>query len=401
MTHRASVCVVAAVLALSAAAHAEDRVLSAKSGQVDVKLFIPGETKVLRGLLIHAANYSMNPQDRWAELSRAMGWAHVALNIDRNANNRPTKLRQAMEEMLKQWATEAGHPELPNLPLMGVGHSAGGMVTPAMLKTPERTVTSCVSCGWIADPKKTAPGTENIPMLFTIGSINDGFNMVPGVEGNFYPARQAGRPWALGFMWDAAHDFANSATLFVPWTVALYNARVPADWDPLAGPPKLKDIRLEDGWLGDCTTWDTTWPTIVKHGQFKGDLSRTVWLPDQATAFVWRAFQSRGAPVVLQAAAEDSSAKLGDYKPKTERGMMVNPGIAIVLDVSVAEGTAIKRVRYYEGDRMLGESAAAPWRFVWRDVKQGAHAVLATWETADGKPGTTTPAMVVVRGKAR
>lgn len=162
------------------ALRAEDQVLSTRVGDVDVKLFIPGEAKVLRGLIIHAANYKMNPADRWAELCRAMSWGHVVLNA----------------------------------------------------------------------------------------------------------------------------------------TVA------------------------------------------------------------------------------------DSAAKLAPWSEKAERGMMIDLGIDVLLSVSVKEGTSLRRVQFLEGDRPIGESAAAPWQVMWKGIPQGPHAIFAIYETANGQQGTTTPALVTVRAKA-
>lgn len=375
----------------------EDQVLAMRHGEVDVRLFIPGEVKVCRGLMVHALSGDVSATDRWAELCRVMHWAHVAVNIDRKATNRPTKMRAGMDEGLKQFAAQSGHPELVHLPMAGAGMSAGCMVSGVMLKTPERTLTAGLSCGWIIDPAKQPPTEASVPLLFTIGAVNDAFNMVPDVENKFYPARQQGRLWALGFMWECAHDFGPSATFFVPWTKAIAELRVPKDWDPLQGPARLKDLRLEDGWLGDCTTWDTTWPEIAPYGEFKGDKSKAVWLPNRAMAYLWRAFQSKQSPVELNAVAVPEKVQIWRYHPKRGQSMMVDPGLDITLGVTVPEGVDVRKVLYYDGDSLLGESTAAPWTAAWKAPPAGPHALLATWKTADGKPGATTPALVIVR----
>ena len=64
---KAAVCLVAvaALTALPCRAD-EDTILKTKVGPVDVGLFIPADTKPLRGLYVHAAHYRIKSTDRWA-----------------------------------------------------------------------------------------------------------------------------------------------------------------------------------------------------------------------------------------------------------------------------------------------------------------------------------------------
>ena len=382
------------------AAEAQDVVLGTKVGTVDVQLFIPSEAKVLRGIIVHAAHYKLSATDRWAEVCRTIGFAHAALYINLKETNRPLKLRKGLDEGLKEFAEKAGRPELLNLPFAGVGHSAGGMVSPVMLRTPERTLTTCVSCGWIADPAKLSAEAAAVPHAFTLGAIPDAFKMLPGIEERFIPARKEGRPWGLVVQWECAHDWGNSAAFFVPWMIAVCEMRLPKDWDPLAGPPKLLDAKQEDGWLGDRTSVEGNFATVAAWADYSGDRALASWLPNRAVAFVWRAMMSKDSPVVLELAAADGSGKLAGYDPKADRTVMVNPGVDIVLSAAVKEGFGVKSVAFYDGDRLLGEAAQAPWQFTWKGAAQGAHAVFAQWATPDGKPGVSNPALIVVRAKA-
>src|SRR4051812_34084607 len=59
----------------------DDVVLDSTVGNVDVRIFIPKQAEAVRGLIIHAANYSLKTDDRWAELCRQHRFAHVAMNI--------------------------------------------------------------------------------------------------------------------------------------------------------------------------------------------------------------------------------------------------------------------------------------------------------------------------------
>ena len=136
---------------------ADDLVVSNRFGEVTAELFLPGDVPVLRGLYVHAANYKLTPGDRWAESARVIGFGNLSVDIDRKANNRPAKLRLALDAALVDFATKSGHKELPHLPLAGTGHSAGGWVTQIILKTPARALTAAIDCAWVVDSTKLNP----------------------------------------------------------------------------------------------------------------------------------------------------------------------------------------------------------------------------------------------------
>lgn len=378
---------------------AADLMLSNKFGEVTAELFVPGDVPVLRGLYVHAANYKLKPDDRWAEAGRAIGFGHVSVDIDRKANNRPTKLRKALDEALVEFAAKSGHKELPNLPLAGTGHSAGGWVTQIILKTPERAITAAIDCGWIVDSTKLNPPDKAVPMLFTLGAIPDAFKMLPDITNKFIPARTAGWPWALGVQHGCAHDFGNAAALMLPWMNALIAARLPPVASTLNAPPKLHDLRLEVGWLGDLNSISNQWATIAPWAEFQGDRSRAAWFPNRAVAFIWRAWQTEDSPVVLEAAAADSSARLLPWNTKAARDLLVNPGVAILIGVTMRENFSVRKIQFFDGDELLGVAEAAPWQLTWRKPAAGAHAIHAVWETSEDRKGAVNPALVVVRSQ--
>lgn len=390
---------------LAAAPTGDDLVFHTTVDGVHVHLFVPAEVKVLRGLYVHAANTKFKTGDRWSEAGRAIGFGHLVLDMAdvRKQGNRPVRLRKALDEGLREFAGKSGRKELVHLPMIGVGHSAGGLVSPVLLKTPERTAALCVDCGWItATAKLNAATDKSVPFLFTLGAIPDAFKMLPGIEANYLPARKDGWPWGLGLQWGCAHDFGNAATLMIAWSEAVAAARIPADADASAGPPALREIRLEDGWLGDHDTIKTTAPVIAAWADYTGDRSRAVWLPDRGAAMVWRAWQAKEPPVQMNAEAADGSARMPAWKPKISRDLMVSPGVDVVLSVAPEAGAEVRKVRYFDRDRLVGEGdASAEFRFTWKSPTAGAHPVYAEWETADGKTGVTNPGLVIVRRAAK
>jgi hypothetical protein len=379
---------------------AADFLYSNKFDNVVAEVFVPGDTPVVRGMIVHAANYALKPGDRWAEFGRSIGFGHVALNMDnvRSAGNRGPRLRAALDKALKECAEQTGRPELLHVPFVGTGHSAGGLVTPTLLATPERVITLTIDCGWVSDPKKLKPADKSVPQLFTLGAIPDDFKMLPGIESNFVPARAEGLPWALGLQHGCAHDFGNAAVLQIAWMSGIITARLPAEADTRTGLPKLRDLKLEDGWLGDIDSVSNWWATVAPWPEYKGDRARAAWFPNRAAAYVWRAWQTKDSPVTIEVAAADGSIKLPAWNPKAARDLMLNLGVAVHLSVNLKADAPLRQVQFYDGDVLLGVAKAAPWRFVWLAPAAGAHTVHAVWANADGERGAVNPALVVIRG---
>src|SRR5689334_2353840 len=93
------------------AAGAEDTVLHTNVERTDANLFIPGNAKVIRGVLINPADRSVGSGSVWGESCRHWGFAHLGLmleDVDKR-NNRPNTLRNVIDAALKQFAKESGH----------------------------------------------------------------------------------------------------------------------------------------------------------------------------------------------------------------------------------------------------------------------------------------------------
>ncbi len=371
----------------------QDRVLADTHDGVEARLFLPDGVETVRGLLLHVANYRFQTGNRWTELCRELEFGHLVLSMNMRRTNRPRILGQALDAVLPRLAERSGHPELVHVPIMGTGHSAGGMVVNVLAQRPQRMLTTAIDCSWVADPSRHPPELREVPMLFTLGAVPDGFNMIPAIENHFDPARRDGWLYGLGFEWGKAHSFGNAAALFVPWMKAVAERRLP-EATPRGEPVVLRPMREEDGWLGDRATWDTTFPTVAPWAEFEGDRAEAVWLPSRAAAWAWRAYQVKDSPVHLTAAAGDAS--LGAFRPSREFQMTVPVGRAVEFGVAAGDAELAK-VRYVAGDRQVGEAAAAPWSATWNAPPAGVHTVFAQYETTDGTVGVTNPGVIVVR----
>jgi hypothetical protein len=389
---------VLALLLVASQASAGEQSFGGDFGPVRADVFVP-DVKVVRGVIVHAMNAQFKTDDRWAELCRELGFAHVVMSIDRKANNRPDKLAAGLAASLKEFAEKSGHPELVHAPRVGTGHSAGGMVTAVLIRDPAATLTTCVDCSWVTDPAKLDAAAKGVPLLFTMGAVPDGFKMLPAIDQFYVPARREGLPWGLGVQHGCAHDWGNAAALQVPWIKAVVRTRLDPAADPTNGPVKLRPVVAEDGWLGDRSTAAGTFATVAAWGDYKGDRAAAAWFPDRATAEVWRAWSSKNSPVTLEAATADGAATLAPFDPKKSRDLKVPAGVGVKLSASVKPGTAVKKVAYYAGDALIGEATDAPFEVTWAKPPAGCHAVWVRWVGADDTPGAANPALLLVRGR--
>jgi hypothetical protein len=392
---RVSLYAMSFVLVIGALAVAEDKkdiFLTTRVDPVEVEFFIPKEARPVKGILVHVFNHRLKASGRWAALCREQQWAHINTIISRSANNRPAKIREAINESLQQFAKETGLPELVHVPRTGTGFSAGGMAIQVLETDPDRMLTNAISCSWVRDPEKMGQAAA-IPELFVIGSEPDGFKMLPAIEEFYEPAIEQQLPWGLGLQHGCKHDWANSGTLFVPWIQAIAKMRYPKDVD-VSKPIPLRPVSFAEGWRGDRTTINGTYASVAAANEFKGDTKMATWLPNRATAYVWRAWQTKKSPVDLAASTADGK-KLPPFQPKKSLGMSIAPGVELTLAVNVMTELEIETVKYFDGDKLIGQSNEAPFEVKWSSPKIGCYTMWAEY-FVDGKPGATNPALLVV-----
>ena len=388
----------AAPLYSNEAADDDPEVFSTVVDEIEVKIFVPAEVEVFRGALLHSANASFKTTGRWAELCKQEGWVHVVTSMRnvRKQGNRGPRLHKAAIEGLQQCAQAKNHPELAHAPLIGVGHSAGGLVTRVLDRESKRAVTYAIDCSWVVKPESVSPEFALVPAMFTMGELPDAFKMLPAIPNAYEPARKQGLPWGLGLQPGCKHDWGNAGTMMVPFIKGVAAFRIPDDWDPRSGPAPLVDMKQEHGWLGNRSTMGSHFATVASWSEYQGDKSAAAWFPDRATAYVWRAWCSKFPPVQLNAKTTDDSSKLSVYKKRSGVSMYPAAGKDIELGVVLDEGTALKRVRYFSGDTLIGESSAAPWTFLWKSPPVDQHAVFVEWTLADETIGVSNPGLITV-----
>jgi len=211
-------------------------------------------------------------------------------------NNRPNTLKKVIAAALQEFAVKTSHSELVDAPLAFGGMSKGGGWSAELGQFyAGRTIAFNNVCGWVGKPDKDL----SMPAVVVIGGVPDGFKMLDAIATQYEPARKGGAPWCLALQWGNAHDYGNANALAVPFLDAVIAARLPQKVDPVVRPAKLKPMRLEDGWLGDRSTWETHYATIAKYADYRGDKAAASWLPNRYVAYTWRSFVSQSPPVQI------------------------------------------------------------------------------------------------------
>ena len=367
-----------------------DRVVHLETAGAKAMFVLPGGVGHCRGVIVHVANMKREPSARWTEIARGLGFGHLVMAIDMKQNNRPRKLRDALDPILARVAETLGRPEIANAPVASTGHSAGGMGLSAFSPLADRFITSANDCSWAHNYEKN-PAAKDVPLLFVIGSVPDDFKMLDAIPRDYDPGRRLGALATLGFEWDKAHSFGNSGTLAAAWFQSVVPLRLPAEGTA------LRTIAEDSGWLGDRATWEGHDARIAPFADYEGDRGAAVWLPDRAFAYVWRAFQSKNPPVQLSAATADGSKRLPAFQPAAAHELDVPAGSALKLGLDIRQATPIASVRFFLRDQVLGAAETEPWTFAWENVPAGAHVVFAEVETSDGQRIVTNPALILAR----
>ena len=275
------------------------RYLEDRRGGQDVALWVASETKVVRGLLLSLHQGSEAYRTDLQQLARAMDFAVAGTLI------RWDGFEQVLPDQFAKLSSELGHPEIANVPWVGLGVSrnVGALLNFARLGQDGRMLCFLFAGGPGAgiklDDSEDVKRFSTIPILSVNGPADpfvDGMNWQHKV---FPQIRKKELPFTVAVDWGEGHSFKEGLVLAAPFIQAVYDHRVPADADQTKGPIELKPMRYEDGWLVGPVNWDDTFgPELAKVSEFKGDKQQAVWLPDERTGQVWRAFHAKEEPAV-------------------------------------------------------------------------------------------------------
>lgn len=193
----------------------------------------------------------------------------------------------ALLTALKDFAGQAGHPEIAQVPLLLYGESAGGQFDyDFALWKPERLMAFVVNKGGYYASGEPDSHTCATPGLFFLG-LKDTDLRIHAITGIWTEGRKKGALWALAPQPNSGHEFSKTAAMARVFFEAVLKSRLPEENSLGGDPSPMKPMPESQGWLGDMTTHE------VRDGSTDSETHREAsWLPDESTALAWKAFVS-------------------------------------------------------------------------------------------------------------
>ena len=195
----------------------------------------------------------------------------------------------ALVSLLQRLASESGHPELAEAPLLFWGHSAAGPFGTIFAKLyPQRTI------AFVRYQSGPVGGGDlnvlsEIPALFLVGGKDATAAAVPLGDGEalWRSGRATGAPWTFAVEPEATHgdpkDLAKANDLVIPWITAVLRQRLPSSGATLRG------VTDRSAFLGNNRTGE-----VASYSTFSGSKAEATWLPDEASARGWRIVMGAG-----------------------------------------------------------------------------------------------------------
>jgi hypothetical protein len=202
-----------------------------------------------------------------------------------------------------QFAADLKRSELQHAPLMLWGHSMGGRVAQDFVRfRPSRVLAFHIALR--ANPSKNEfmkeePDSMKVPALYLMGGKD---KKPKDIREHFLRARNQGFPrawvwlpgqthWPKGMSFESNHttteDWRSWAAndVVIPWTESVIRLRLPEATDAEKGPVKLRELQIENGWIGDLKTG-----RIAACSRYQGKQSTVSWFPNEEVAEAWARF---------------------------------------------------------------------------------------------------------------
>lgn len=270
------------------------------------QLWIPENTPAIRTILIinmrGAGKHLFASDQEWRSLAARTQSAMMYCEFEAHGV-RDNGYGLSMLKAGELFAAELKRPELKHAPFVLWGHSMGGRVAQDFVRfRPDRVLAFHIALR--ANPSdaefmKEEAHALKVPGLYLMGA-NDG--KPADIRKHFKHARNSNSPRAWVWLpgqshWPQGMHFKTNRTspenwrawsaneVVIPWTEAIIRLRLPVTTGSPKGPIKLRDVRLENGWLGEIDTG-----AIASYAQFDGKRSIASWFPTEKIARAWVKF---------------------------------------------------------------------------------------------------------------
>ncbi len=278
---------------------------------VNYTIWIPPNVKTIRGVIVHQHGCGEGSCKSGLTGAFDLHWQALAKKHDcallAPAYEQPESADcqmwcdprngsgETFQRSLADLGAASGHPELMSAPWALWGHSGGGHWAGGMtLLHPERVVAAWLRSGvplLEADAKR--PGIKahtlpqaalTVPMMCNLGT-QEGVTVKDGRFAGVWPANLSffsqvrAQDGLIGIAVDplTAHECGNQRYLAIRWLDACLSARLPEQ-----GRSELRDMPSKEAWFAELNT-----TTALPAKDFKSDVLKAIWLPNQAIASAW------------------------------------------------------------------------------------------------------------------
>lgn len=260
---------------------------------VDFRIWVPSVSVPPRGMLVLVPGANGDGRGQatdsgWQDLARELGFGIVACFFrDATPGGAGYCYAQngsgaALLEAIDAAAKEFDLPDLKKSPLLLWGHSAGGQFNYnfACWK-PQRTLGFIVNKGGFYYDTQASPATRSTPAILFVGE-KDTNERNTNITNLFESNRSRGALWGLCVEPNTGHGEGRSREVAREFFRSIVAVRMPGE------SATVQRIEPTSGWLGDLGTGE-----VFATRDFKGNVRRAAWFPDEATARAWASAVSR------------------------------------------------------------------------------------------------------------
>lgn len=356
-----------------------DPVLGGTRNKVFFSVWIPAGIQTVRGAICNPFSKDEGVGNHWQAVCRRWKFAYVQTDFDAVKKDEFVLPQTALGELAKR----TGHPEIEQMPFCWTGMSRGGGMSMQLAELmPERTIASvpvCLEVGPTNEP------TRNIPVLTVFGE-RDGSQMEK-LLGKLPAERKLGAHWSVAVQWGRKHEFGQANNLSFLFLDDVIARRVPRE-SRGDKPPRLNEIPLEEGWIGDQLTWSKEGkpPTIQAWRDFQGNRDQACWLPSQRVAAAWQAFVAGTKEITIT-----EPAGLGDG----QKFELHSPARPIAVKMNLASHLNPTKVDLWDAHQLVAMRTAAPWTFAV-SLQPGVHCLFAVVQVDGPGMRMSRPHTIVV-----
>lgn len=304
----------------------------------DYRLWIPNQIGEIRGLIVRQHGCGDSAAATGLDYANDFQWQAFArkhkfalLGAKYLTGDKPCELwalinygsKEALLKALHTFAKKSQRPELEAVPWILWGHSGGADWAAQMMQEyPDRTIAMVAARSGGFQFFGTNPTLIGVPVIFLLGKNDpyaEGVNKF--TQQAFSRYRRINAPWAIATDPNAGHEAGNSRFLAIPYLDAIINQRLPNIGN------QLYPIKVSEGWLGNATTH-----AIAPIKQYKEDLLKAAWFPNEEVARKWQEYVSKGeispthkpaVPIEVHALKNTKAEAVitWNYQPDVENGL--------------------------------------------------------------------------------